>query len=262
LEHTAIEIAQWHNWFLVLVLPVLVWIAGVLVATDLSVPPIEARRYRNVLAVFAHADDELVNCGGTLRRLAALGAAVTLVILTKGERGTRGRTPGTELKAVRVKEALAAASLLGVADLVQADLGDGRLHEKKRELSAFLENTIERLQPDLVITHDLAGLYGHSDHIACAEVVTDLRRKRFPRSALWYAALPRGVLMIAKLTGQLAADSRRGVPTGRLFIGLGGVLAKIRTWRVYESQRAALGRAMPLWFSVLLFEYFEAVPAM
>jgi LmbE family N-acetylglucosaminyl deacetylase len=262
LEHIAIEIAQWHNWFLVVLLPALLWIAGVLVATDLSVPALDARRYRNVLAVFAHADDELVSCGGTLRRLAARGGAVTLVILTKGERGTRGGTLQPELKAVRTKEARAAASLLRIADVVQADLGDGLLHERRREISTFLERTIERVEPDLLITHDLAGLYGHSDHIACAEVVTELRRSRFPGCALWYPALPRGVQAIARLTGQLPVDPRRADPTGRLFIGGAGVLAKIRAWRVYESQRASLGRGMPLWLSVLLFEHFEAVPAM
>jgi hypothetical protein len=80
--------------FLVVVLPAVLWIAGVLVASDLSVPALEAGRYRSVLAIFAHADDELVSCGGTLRRLAALGATVTLVILTKGSGGpAAGRRP-------------------------------------------------------------------------------------------------------------------------------------------------------------------------
>jgi LmbE family N-acetylglucosaminyl deacetylase len=245
--------------FLLLLVPVLLWVAGVLVAADLPVPALDVRRYRRVLAVFAHADDEVVNCGGSLHRLAALGATVTLVILTRGERGTRSGAVDPALGAVRAAEARAAASILGVADVVQADLGDGLLQSRRRELSGFLERTIERAQPDLLITHDLAGLYGHPDHVACAEVVTELRRTRFRRSALWYAALPGVLRSVARLVGDPAIEERRAVATGRLFAGA-GALARIRAWRVYESQRASLGLAFPVWFSMALFEHFQAVP--
>lgn len=229
--------------------------------TDLSVPAAGARRYRNVLAVFAHADDEVVCCGGSLHRLARLGARVTLVILTEGERGSRTPNPG--LRAIRVEEARASAARLGVAELIQADLGDGRLTERGDELSAFVRQTMERVRPDLVITHDLAGLYGHPDHVACAEAVSELRRARFPGCALWYAALPRRAAAAGRRLGQLpddpALDARRAVPNRRLFVGLGAV-AKIRAWRVYRSQRAALGPVFPLLASVALFEHFESVP--
>jgi len=234
-------------------------IAGALVDTDLSVPVIDARRYRRVLAVFAHADDEVVCCGGSLHRLAALGAAVTLVVLTGGERGTRTGALDPRLRGVRAREARAAAAILGVAEVVQGDLGDGLLQRRAAELSAFLERTMERVQPDLVITHDLAGLYGHTDHVACAEAVTELRRTRFPRCALWYAALPGGIATIARLAGDPGLNDRRAKPTGRLFTGA-GVLARIRAWGVYESQRASLGWVFPAWFAVTPFEHFEAVP--
>jgi LmbE family N-acetylglucosaminyl deacetylase len=248
---------------LVVLVPAVLWVVGVLVATDLSVPRLDPRRYRNVLAVFPHPDDEVVTCGGSLHRMAKLGAVVTLVILTKGERGTPDGAPDPGLKAVRSAEARAAAALLGVAGLIQADFGDGLLRERARELSTFLESTIERVRPDLVITFDLAGLYGHSDHVTCAEVVTELWRTRFRRCALWYVALPRRARVIATLTGQLAGDARvearRAAPTGRLFTGA-GLLARIRAWRVYRSQRASLGWLAPVWFSVTPFEHFAAVP--
>lgn len=237
----------------------LLWFAGVLVATDLSVPALDARRHRTVLAVFPHADDEVVACGGALHRLAALGARVTLVVLTAGERGNRTGTPDPRLRPVREEEARTAARVLGIAELVQADLGDGRLAERPAELSAYLERTIGRVEPDLLITYDLAGLYGHPDHVACAEAVTAIRRSRFPGCALWYAALPPAARMAARLTGDPRIEDRRAVPTGRLFTGR-GALAKIRAWRVYGSQRESLGRLLPVWFSLALFEHFEAVP--
>jgi len=235
------------------------WGGGVLLSTDLSVPAVDARRYRNVLAVFPHADDEVVCCGGTLHRLAGLGARVTLVVLTRGERGTRTGELDPALGTVREREALAAGAVLGVADVVQADLGDGQLRARVPDLTAFLQRTIARVQPDLLITYDLAGLYGHPDHVACAEAVTGLRRAGFPQCALWYAALPRGLLALARLAGDPGINDRRAISTGRVFVG-SGALAKIRAWRVYASQRGSLGWAFPVWFSMAPFEHFEAVP--
>jgi len=243
----------------VLLVLLLLWAGGVLLATDLSVPGIDPRPYRSVVAVFPHADDEVVCCGGTLHRLAGLGARVTLVVLTRGERGTPTGALDPGLGTVREREARAAADVLGVAEVVQADLGDGQLRARVVDLSAFLERTIARLQPDLLITYDLAGLYGHPDHVACAEVVTELRRSRFTGCALWYAALPGGLLAVARLAGDPETNDRRAAPTGRLFVGA-GVVAKIRAWRVYASQRGSLGWAFPIWFSMSPFEHFEAVP--
>jgi LmbE family N-acetylglucosaminyl deacetylase len=244
----------------VVVVLLVLWAGGVLLGTDLSVPAIDPRSYRNVLAVFPHADDEVVCCGGTLHRLAGLGAHVTLVLLTRGERGTPSGAVDPGLGTVREREARAAAAILGVADVVQADLGDGQLGARAGDLAMFLQRTIARVQPDLLITYDLAGLYGHPDHVACAEIVTGLRRTRFPDSALWYAALPRGLLAIARMAGDPGINDRRAVATGRLFVGA-GVLARIRAWRAYASQRRSLGWAFPLWFSISPFEHFEAVSA-
>ena len=61
--------------------------AAVLLITDRSVPVRDPRRFKNVLAVFPHADDETVHCGGSLARFAETGAIVTLLLLTRGERG-------------------------------------------------------------------------------------------------------------------------------------------------------------------------------
>jgi LmbE family N-acetylglucosaminyl deacetylase len=235
----------------------LVWLAAALLATDFSLPAADARSYRRPVAVFAHPDDEVVCGGGSLHRLARLGARVTLVILTEGERGSRTPKPG--LGAVRVREARASAAALSVADLVHANLGDHQLRERADQVSAFLERTLDRLQPDLLITHDLAGLYGHPDHITCAETVTELRRTRFPACALWYAALPRRLVSLARLVDDPRVEARRAVATCRLFVGR-DVPARFRALRAHATQRAALGWLIPLWLSVAVFEHFEAVP--
>ena len=42
---------------------------------------------RTILAVFAHPDDESLACGGTLARLADLGASIVLFCASRGEQG-------------------------------------------------------------------------------------------------------------------------------------------------------------------------------
>jgi LmbE family N-acetylglucosaminyl deacetylase len=226
------------------------------------------RAFRRVLVIFPHADDEAATCGGLLHRLSRIGCAVTLVILTKGERGTPNATLDDALKATRTREAQAARAILGIARLVQKDFGDGTLHEKKPELAACIEEIIRQEQPDLLITYDLAGFYGHADHIACSQVVTELQERCFLEARLWYATFPKQVLARVKLPEHLRTGSqmqaKQALPTRKVFIG-SSVLAKIKAWYAYKSQRATLtqgvGRRLPIWFflSMMVFEYFAEV---
>jgi LmbE family N-acetylglucosaminyl deacetylase len=243
------------------VLAGLVWAAGALYATDRSVPAVDpAERRRRVLAVFPHADDETVTCGGTLARLARSGCHVTLVVLTRGERGHAAGTPCERLAEVRTAEALRAAEILGIGSLVQYDLGDGELQARRAQLTAMLEEVLASDAPDLVITYDPAGLYGHEDHIACSDVVTDRCRDRVP---LWYVALP--LRLQARVPLDPALQGRRPAPTHRVSIRK-GLRAKIRAWYRYRSQRASLRggvpRFVPMWVLLAMapFEHFAEAP--
>lgn len=255
---------------LVFLLIPLLWIAGFLLATDFSVPLRDVRPFRHALVIFPHADDEAVTCGGVLHRLSRGGSMVTLVILTKGERGTPNAARDARLMESRTREAQAVTAILGISKLIQEDFGDGELHEKKLALAAFIEMIIEQERPDLLITYDLAGMYGHTDHIACSQIITELRDSRFRDVPLWYVTLPKRILTRTRLPEHMATDSHaqamQVLPTQRIFIG-GSVVPKIKAWYTYKSQRAALARSIgnlhPIWFflSMMLFEYVaEAAP--
>jgi len=215
--------------------------------------------------IFPHADDEAVTCGGFLHRLATRGCAVTLVILTKGERGTPDATVNLSLKEIRTREAQRVARILKISRCVQQDFGDGELQARKPELSAFLGKLIEQERPDLLVTYDLTGLYGHSDHVACSEVVTDLHMNTFQTIPLWYATLSRRVLRWTTTPDNIIAATtkaeQRTYPVHRVFIGA-SVFPKIKSWYAYKSQHASLKegirRYLPVWFflSMALFEYF------
>jgi LmbE family N-acetylglucosaminyl deacetylase len=250
------------------VVVVVVWLAGVVATTDLAVPPARGRSFKQVLAVFAHADDETINCGGAIHRLATTGSVVTLILLTAGERGNSRGVPDSELKAIRGREAQHAARILGVSKLIQKDFGDGQLMARREDVKAYLSRTISEIAPDLVLTHDLSGVYGHPDHVACAEILIELRTARFTNMALWCVVLPWRVVRLMKLGRQLrpspGAELRMDAPTLRIFVGR-GLVAKIRAWYSYRSQRRSIakgfGRFVPIWFaaSMLQFEYFAEV---
>ena len=244
------------------------WTSGFLFATDFSLPTKKTKHFKHVLVIFPHADDEAVNCGGTLHRLSKTGSTVTLVILTKGERGTPDATLDEHLKAIRTKEAQSVAALLGISHLQQEDFGDGTLHMQQQALQTFIENLIAQEKPDLLITYDLAGFYGHPDHIACSQIITTLQKTTFQQISLWYATFPKRLLATVKLPEHLLRDplfqTKRAAPTHKIFIG-SSVFPKIQAWYTYKSQRASLttgiGKLLPLWFflSMVLFEYFANV---
>ena len=244
------------------------WLAAVVITTDPTVPLGNVKAFKNVLAVFPHADDETVNCGGTLHCFSAAGVASTLILLTGGERGSAGGVVDAGLQATRIGEAERVAAILGVTRLIQQDFGDGMLSKRREEVAEYLVQTIQMIGPDLLVTYDQAGLDGHPDHVACAEILAELKRAKFPNTTLWCAALPSRVVGLLKLARQLqtpaAVDQLRASPTWRIFIGT-GVIAKIRAWYAYRSQRGriakGLGRLVPAWLavSVMQFEYFAEV---
>lgn len=247
-----------------LVIPLL-WMMGFLIVTDFSVPLRNVRQFHHVLVIFPHADDEAITCGGVLHRVSNRGIAVTLVLLTKGERGTSNTTLDVSLKDIRMREAQSACAILGISRLIQEDFGDGALRDKKLELTAFIDTTIEQEKPDLLITYDLAGFYGHTDHITCSEIITELTKTRFQEVPLWYVTLPKRMLARVEQPEHMAADphfrEKQIFPTHKIFIGA-SVFPKIKAWYTYKSQRASLTKGimkfLPIWFflSMVLFEYF------
>lgn len=220
---------------------------------------------QKVLAVFPHADDETVTCGGTLRRLADAGVTVTLLLLTAGERGNPRGMVDPMLKSIRHAEVERAARILGISRVIYEDFGDGRLQQQAQRVVSSISAAIDDVRPDLIVTYDLSGLDGHDDHVACSELVTAHLKERHPQVRLWYVALPGWLLALLMTVGQMQRDAdldrRRATPSRRIFIGRAD-MSKIRAWRAYRSQRGAigkgLGRLIPSWLpaSLLPFEYF------
>ncbi len=113
----------------------------------------------DVLAVFAHPDDVELTVGGTLLKLKALGYATGVVDVTRGEMGTRGTVDG------RADEARAAAEILGLSVRENLELPDGHVFADDAS-RAKLVQTLRRLKPKLVLTHQDGDPHPDHDHIA------------------------------------------------------------------------------------------------
>ena len=150
---------------------------------------------RRLLLVHAHPDDESIETGATMARYAAEGAEVTLVTCTLGELGevippalahlAHDRDGG--LGQYRIGELAAACQELGVSDHRFLG-GAGRWHDSGMmgtpgndapgcfwradvEVAAgLLLEVIREVRPQVLVTYDDRGFYGHPDHIQAHRV--------------------------------------------------------------------------------------------
>lgn len=135
------------------------------------------RNKLRLLCVFAHPDDETLGTGGTLAHYAAQGIETYVITATKGQRGWVGDAedyPGfDELGDIRAKELCDAADVLNVKEVTLLDYVDGDLQQadSKRIVSQLVEH-IRRIRPQVVVTFDPFGAYGHPDHIAICQYTT------------------------------------------------------------------------------------------
>jgi len=122
------------------------------------------------LAIYAHPDDPEISCGGTLAKWAAAGASVSVLITTRGEKGTTD--PDADLDALaarRSEETRAAAAVLGLDRVEHLDHGDGDLDDT-RELRSEIVRVVRALRPEVVLCPDPTAVFfggsyfNHRDH--------------------------------------------------------------------------------------------------
>lgn len=126
-----------------------------------------------ILVVAAHADDEVLGCGGTIARHVAKGDRVHVVFMADGV-GSRGDNESNELifrNCARDK----AMKILGVEKWFSLNLPDNRMDSVPLlNVVKALEPIIEQVQPARVYTHHHGDL--NVDHrIAHQAVITACR---------------------------------------------------------------------------------------
>ncbi|MFH1485765.1 MAG: PIG-L family deacetylase, partial [Chloroflexota bacterium] len=130
----------------------------------------------------AHPDDETFGIGSTLAQYAISGVKVYYVCATRGEAGTVDPEQLMGFASIRDKrwaELRCAAQVLGLTDVIHLgyrdsgmpgskdnQLPDSLLMAPVDEVAGRVVKIIRELKPDVVITHDSGGGYGHPDHVA------------------------------------------------------------------------------------------------
>jgi LmbE family N-acetylglucosaminyl deacetylase len=127
--------------------------------------------------IFAHPDDETLGTGATLARYASEGVETYVVTATRGQRGRYrdGKDhPGPEaLGRIREAELRAAAEVLGVKEVSVLGYWDKDFDKTDPdEVIGRLVDHLRRIRPQVVITFDPNGAYGHPDHIAICQFAT------------------------------------------------------------------------------------------
>ena len=122
------------------------------------------------LAVYAHPDDPEISCGATLARWAAAGSEVEVLVLTRGEKGSKDpAVDPDQLAARRVEEMDAAGKVLKLARREQLPVADGELVNSP-EVRGRIVAAIRRSRPDVVVCPDPTAVifgdtyFNHADH--------------------------------------------------------------------------------------------------
>ncbi|MDA8310564.1 MAG: PIG-L family deacetylase [Actinomycetota bacterium] len=185
-----------------------------------------------LMCVHAHPDDEAISTGGILARYAEEGHETILVTCTDGalgdapggvKPGEPGHTPD-EVVVLRRAELEASCAALGVGHLEllgyrdsgmmgwpQNDAPGAFWHASVEEAAERVGALMARYRPQVVVTYDANGFYGHPDHIQAHRVTVGAVERTGIPEKLYYPAVP--LSAIPRLAERLAA---RGVevPSG------------------------------------------------
>ena len=181
---------------------------------------------KRLLLVHAHPDDETINNGVTMAKYAASGAQVTLVTCTRGEEGEVLVTELANLasdkddklgehREVELKDAMAQLGIndfrfLGAPNKKWRDSGMMGTPQNERgnvfwqadldEASQELVKIILEIKPQVLITYDEFGGYGHPDHIKAHQVAmraTELAAEQgWQVSKIYWNTIPRSVIQM------------------------------------------------------------------
>jgi LmbE family N-acetylglucosaminyl deacetylase len=206
-----------------------------------------------LLVVHAHPDDEAIGTGGILAKYSAEGVRTVLVTCTDGAcgDGPGGVKPGEEghdpaaVIAVREEELRKSCEVLGVSHLEllgyrdsgmegwpQNDAPNSFWRTPVEDGAAKVAALIDRYQPQVIVTYDENGFYGHPDHIQAHRITMAAVEQTGSDAKVYWTTVPRSMFAeFRKLMIELGApdwDEELPQEDGELTLGLPD--EEISTW--------------------------------
>ena len=167
------------------------------------------------MAVHAHPDDEGIQTGGVLALAAQRGIKTVLVTCTNGEMGDspdglKPEAAGHDSAAtseLRLRELRIACEALSIGDLELLGYRDSGMmgwpqnddptcfwRTPVKEAVRRVADLMERHRPDVVITYDANGLYGHPDHIQAHRATMGAAERTGIPQKIYEIAFPRSLM--------------------------------------------------------------------
>jgi LmbE family N-acetylglucosaminyl deacetylase len=178
-----------------------------------------------LMAVHAHPDDEAIGTGGILAHYAQEGVRTVLVTCTNGELGDGpgGVKPDSAdhdervVVPVRRQELEASCAVLGVSNLEllgyhdsgmegwpQNKLPNAFWNTPVADAASRLSDLMRKYEPQVVVTYDENGFYGHPDHIQANRITHAAVAETGIPKKLYYTAVARSML---KGFGEILAEA-------------------------------------------------------
>jgi LmbE family N-acetylglucosaminyl deacetylase len=196
---------------------------------------------RRMLIAFAHPDDESFGMGGAIAMYAQRGVAISLICSTNGDVGSvdakfmQGFDTVGEL---RLHELSCAAETLGINELITFGYRDsGMMGTPDNEhpdclwqadpdvVIGRIVREIRRIRPQVVVTFDPFGGYGHPDHMFMHQTTTRAFHaagdpaqypdhlaeglEAYQPAKLYYSAFPKLPLRLMLLNARLHGEDPR-----------------------------------------------------
>jgi LmbE family N-acetylglucosaminyl deacetylase len=177
-----------------------------------------------LLISYAHPDDESFGLGGMIAAYVARGVEVYLICATNGDVGTVKPELLADYSSVaelRLAELDKAVKLLGISQTFLLGYKDSGMmgsetandpaclwQAKREDVARRVVEVIREVQPQVVITFNKYGGYGHPDHIAIQRATTDAftlagdpdyatGQQPFQPQKLYYSSVPQRQIQFA-----------------------------------------------------------------
>ena len=239
-----------------------------------------------LMAVHAHPDDEASGTGGVLARYAAEGIRTVLVTCTDGAcgDGVDGVKPGepghdpAAVAAMRRAELEASCRALKVSDLELLGYADSGMMGWPQnsapgsfwttpvtEAAERLAELMRYYRPDVVVTYDENGFYGHPDHIQTHRItMAALELTEIPAKVYWTTIPHSTMAEFGRVMAELGMDAPDPGPSAEEVPPIGLPDEAITTWvdvaefgeRKYEALAAHASQGDNIFFLGMGVERF------
>jgi LmbE family N-acetylglucosaminyl deacetylase len=217
-----------------------------------------------VLVIFPHPDDEAFFTCGLVSKAVKAGAIVRLVSMTKGENSTvrHGVASTDDLGNVRSKEFTKVCSMFGNVTCCLGMFPDGAMDQMESEVIEGVKHEINTFRPDVIVTYEPSGVYGHPDHVLLSKVVSNLVASDYSATGLKliYATVPEIYKPLSENIN-MARDPKNVrplTPNIELSLGISEVIMRLRVFGAYKSQMNFSWRRVVRWikYGMVFSEFF------